>query len=728
MPLVVAGTVVEIGEKMSYWQPPRYALALSLAILTPLVLAAESGRPALSARVQYASLFGGPGDDSASHVRVDRVGNLYIVGATTSQTLPGAANTFQPTRPAGIPGTSDVFVAKFDQTGTRLLWATFLGGDQSDEAIGVTVDGSGNVCITGETRSDTFPTTTGAYQRSSTPNRISGFISIISADGRALLASTYIPRIRATVAQFAANGDVVVAADGDVDLSAVTTRPGQSTTPTSTLQSLALYRFPRDLSRPSYVAFLAGGGFSGGSRVSSMTLLPDGSTLLAGDSASPSLPVPASAIQALYSNAGLTNSIGAGALDNGFFLQVSADGSRILSGSYFGPRLSGTRFGSLFVASDGRLLLVGTTNAESLPVTANAAKRSADRGFVLRVAANRQSFDYLSFLTQTQSRAPAAEADSMILHSIGEQQYQRTDLLTGEITTTSTRMFASSLALDGRNSVWFVGGADPGRGASIVSPDAYQTTEQGRTEAYFGRIEVSASGVAAVTSAAAPDAGLACGQLVSLFGTDLGPNGGEAAAAAGGRFPTRLAGTRVLVGPTATPAPLFFVGSNQVNAAIPFSLCGQSTADLILERNGSQISTTRLTLQPTAPALFTAAGGRGQAAALNQDGTVNGPSNPARRGQVVTLFFTGAGPMTGPVIDGGLAQDAGVRVAEPVTAIIGSFDTGEVLYAGAAPGLVFGVGQLNVQISTSAPVGPATSIRIRVGAALSPPGATLAIQ
>lgn len=704
------------------------ATALLVAFLTPLHLTAESGRPALSARVQYASLFGGPGDDFASHVRVDQAGNVYIVGATTSQVLPGTPNTFQPTRPAGIPGTSDVFVAKFDQTGTRLLWATFLGGEQSDEVVGVRLDGSGNICISGETRSETFPTTPGAYQRSSTPNRISGFVSIISADGRRLLASTYIPRIRATVAQFAANGDVVVAADGEVDLSAVTTRPGQSTAPMSTLQSLALYRFPRDLSRPSYVAFLSGGGLSGGSRVSSMVLLPDGSTLLAGASASPSLPVPSNALQAQYSNTGLINSIGPGALDNGFFLQISADGARVLSGSYFGPRFSGTRFTSMFLASDGRLLLVGNTNAEALPITGNATKRTPDRGLALRLSANRLSFDYLSFLTQNQSQAPAAEPDAMVLHSIGEREYERLELLTGVVARISTRTYASNLTLNGRGSVWFAGGVDAGRGAALVSADAYQATEAGRTEAFYGRIDIAASGVAAVISAAAPDAGLACGQLVSLFGADLGPPEGRGATVSAEQFPTTLAGTRVLVGPNSTPAPLLYVRADQVNTAIPFSLCGQSTADLVLERDGTRISITKLTLAPTAPALFTTGGGRGQVAALNQDGSVNGPSTPARRGKAVTLFLTGAGAMTGPVIDGGLAVDASVRVASPTSVFLGGSRAGEVLYSGAAPGLVFGVAQINVLIPTDAPVGTAIGISVRIDGISSPPGTTVSIQ
>jgi uncharacterized protein (TIGR03437 family) len=94
-------------------------------------------------------------------------------------------------------------------------------------------------------------------------------------------------------------------------------------------------------------------------------------------------------------------------------------------------------------------------------------------------------------------------------------------------------------------------------------------------------------------------------------------------------------------------------------------------------------------MSPSAPALFTSdASGKGQAAAINQDNTVNGPSNPAPIGSVVALYATGGGALT---------SDPLPRLSLPVTATIGGLDA-QVLYAGIAPGEPDGVIQINVQI------------------------------
>jgi len=74
--------------------------------------------------------------------------------------------------PSPIPGTVlllngsakqtasfDAFVAKFDSTGTNLLYSTFLGGANNDVANGIAVDNNGAAYITGWTISTDFPNT-----------------------------------------------------------------------------------------------------------------------------------------------------------------------------------------------------------------------------------------------------------------------------------------------------------------------------------------------------------------------------------------------------------------------------------------------------------------------------------------------------------------------------------------------------------------------------------------
>src|ERR1700691_77590 len=90
---------------------------------------------------------------------------------------------------------------------------------------------------------------------------------------------------------------------------------------------------------------------------------------------------------------------------------------------------------------------------------------------------------------------------------------------------------------------------------------------------------------------------------------------------------------------------------------------------------------------------------------LNQDGTVNSQSSPALLNSVVTFYATGSQSNFAPLADGqvaaaaqNLCTRAGVCEVSPSNNVL----TGTVLYAGAAPGIVAGVTQFNVEISTAA--------------------------
>jgi uncharacterized protein (TIGR03437 family) len=104
-------------------------------------------------------------------------------------------------------------------------------------------------------------------------------------------------------------------------------------------------------------------------------------------------------------------------------------------------------------------------------------------------------------------------------------------------------------------------------------------------------------------------------------------------------------------------------------------------------------------------------GGSYLAAALNQDGTVNSPDNPAARGSVVSLFATGLGPFVPALFDNAWSPIAPpwTSLATPISAAtVGSTLTPirmPVLWAGPAPGESPGVYQINVQIPEDALAG-----------------------
>jgi uncharacterized protein (TIGR03437 family) len=98
------------------------------------------------------------------------------------------------------------------------------------------------------------------------------------------------------------------------------------------------------------------------------------------------------------------------------------------------------------------------------------------------------------------------------------------------------------------------------------------------------------------------------------------------------------------------------------------------------------------------PGIFTADGsGSGQAAALNQDGSLNSGSNPAAQGSIVTLFATGLGPMKPQPADGVVPK---APAAQPTLPLVLNIDplNAVIRYAGDAPGLVEGAVQINAVV------------------------------
>src|SRR5205085_2772578 len=145
-------------------------------------------------------------------------------------------------------------------------------------------------------------------------------------------------------------------------------------------------------------------------------------------------------------------------------------------------------------------------------------------------------------------------------------------------------------------------------------------------------------------------------------------------------------------------------------------------------RGEQVVAQTQLSGAAAAPALFTAnSSGTGQGAILNQDGTANGASAPAARGSVVALFATGAGETSPSGVDGAISGDPLPRPTLPVSVKIGGVDA-EILYAGAAPGLVAGVLQVNCRIPASVSSGSSVPVVLTAGTASSRIGVTLAVK
>ncbi|MEP6538889.1 MAG: hypothetical protein ABJF23_26375 [Bryobacteraceae bacterium] len=189
------------------------------------------------------------------------------------------------------------------------------------------------------------------------------------------------------------------------------------------------------------------------------------------------------------------------------------------------------------------------------------------------------------------------------------------------------------------------------------------------------------------------------GEIVTLFGSRMGPLEGIAFRPQDGRVPTSLGGTRVLV--NGEPVPILFASYWQVNAILPYSLQEGARPKIQVESNGSVgnelagsfVQRARISLFRTDNTA------NPPAAALNEDGTVNSARNPAKNGSRVVLFGTGGGPTVPASVAGEitplelrrLQYGATVQIAQRGPMLM-------VEFAGAAPGLVAGVIQINVKL------------------------------
>jgi PKD repeat protein len=107
----------------------------------------------------YSTCLGGGGDQFGSSIALDRFGNAYITGYTTSTNFPVTIGAYDI---SPYSARTDVFVSVLNATGSSMLYSTYIGGDNYEGSRGIAVDNAGIVYVTGETHSTEFPTTVGA--------------------------------------------------------------------------------------------------------------------------------------------------------------------------------------------------------------------------------------------------------------------------------------------------------------------------------------------------------------------------------------------------------------------------------------------------------------------------------------------------------------------------------------------------------------------------------------
>jgi hypothetical protein len=220
-------------------------------------------------QVYWATWLGGSADDSQETVlRADTQDNVYVLFNTTSNDIP-TSSTVTPVntapRDSTYNGGGDLFLAVLNNTGSQLIYGTYIGGSGNDgtETHGLAIDGQGNAYVSGHTDSDNFPTTPGVLR---TTRAGAGDIPLAKISPTAgLLLGTYIGGTAGDSSDgiwVDDAGRVYISAQSASTNFPVTANAWQATNKGSSDAVLVL--LSADFSQMEYCTYLGGTGFDYG--------------------------------------------------------------------------------------------------------------------------------------------------------------------------------------------------------------------------------------------------------------------------------------------------------------------------------------------------------------------------------------------------------------------------------------------------------------------------------
>lgn len=225
-----------------------------------------------------------------------------------------------------------------------------------------------------------------------------------------------------------------------------------------------------------------------------------------------------------------------------------------------------------------------------------------------------------------------------------------------------------------------------------------------------------------VTNAASGTPGqVSPGEFITIYGSAMAQSTpSQLSLTKTNTISTSLSGTQVLFDGVA--APLTYVSATQINAIVPYELHGKTATQLQVSYNGVPSTPVSLGVATSAPGIFLGPppNASAQAAALNQDFSVNSFTHGAAAGLTIILYGTGEGQTSPAGVTGSITGTTLPLPLPllPVTVRIGGLPA-VVEYAGEAPGLAAGLIQVNAQIPDTVPHGTQVPVTITIGDVIS---------
>ncbi len=212
-------------------------------------------------------------------------------------------------------------------------------------------------------------------------------------------------------------------------------------------------------------------------------------------------------------------------------------------------------------------------------------------------------------------------------------------------------------------------------------------------------VYLNPTGIVNAASSAPFTAGIAPGELLTLYGSNLADGLVVAPAVP---FPTTLGNVQVMINGVA--APIYYVAPTQISAIVPY---GTTTpiAQVQVITDGNSSNTVTMFTNTTSAGVFTVPpGGLGTGAVLHQNGSLVSSANPAQTGETVSVFATGLGAVSPSVADGAAGPVSPLsQTTNTISAYIGGTQA-TVGYSGLAPQLA-GLYQMNVTVPSGLTAG-----------------------
>ncbi|HEY3927314.1 MAG TPA: SBBP repeat-containing protein [Candidatus Koribacter sp.] len=306
----------------------------------------------------YSTYLGGNGVvDAGNAIGVDRFGYAYVVGRTDSSNWPITSNAFQKTNGGGKDG----FVTKLSATGSSLVYSSYLGGLEDDDATALAIDSQHRLYVTGYTCSTNFPVTSNAYQKTSKTGACAkpspgsqAFVTRVNASGSALDYSTY---LGGTVG----DGAYGIAVDSSYN-AYVTGSTGSPDFPVTAgayqktlngADNVFVTKFSPTGKSLVYSTFIGG---SSTDFANAIALDSSNNAYVTGETQSTNYPVTSSAYQ--KSNRGMGDA---------FVTKLNSTGSSLVYSTYLGGSQTDVAY-SIAVDSAGEAHVAGATSSTDFPV------------------------------------------------------------------------------------------------------------------------------------------------------------------------------------------------------------------------------------------------------------------------------------------------------------------------------------------------------------------------